>query len=1051
MPTASAASLSPSDDAEQPETRTSLLGWASAIGIIILFALGLYFYPPSWNAGGQLPTPTWALFFGRFHPIAVHIPVGVLFLAAVMDVLSILHGRFAEGLKPAITFIMGVGAFGAVMAVILGVLLSREGGYNSATFQAHQLLGIGTAVLAILSFVLKLVTDSSGRFAALHRLTMVATLGVMSIGAHLGGNMVHGSNYLLEHAPDETREFIHTWEKKLLSYFGTPKSELPQAENAPIKSGDPQSPAVVPDTTNPTVYAAVVAPLLEAKCNSCHNEDKDKGGLRLHTHDAIIKGGDSGYNVVPTQPDKSLMITRMLIPLDNDPDDEHMPPPNKTQPTAEEIALLSWWVKEGASKDLKVSEAKFPAELVGTVQTLMAGAKTGTGGSRPPVFIVMADAAAQVDPAVAEAMKEINGSGASLAPIAADAKQLRFTALNVAKTYTDANLKDLELIAASIVALDLARTAITDAACDLIAKMPNLKELHLENTAVTDAGVEKLKALANLEYLNVYGTKVTDKVFASVEALPKLKALYVWQTAVTRPAAEAFKARKPGLTVNTGWTEADNAKVVAVAAPVAAPPAAATPPATAATPPKPAPATPPPAAAPPKPATPAPAPPAPAAPAVAASKEAGGTALAKAGDPNAKVFADVVLPILEAKCVSCHGKEKSKGKLRVHTFADLLKGGSDGATTAIAGNVKDSLLLVRAKLPVDDDDHMPPSDEPQLTKAELALLEWWVAEGAKEDLTIAAAKKTPEIEGFLKALASAKPAASTVAKKDEKPKPKPLTDAEKKVVAEVTAKMTALNASLMPLALDTEQLRFGCVNAADKFGDKELGELAPAAAQMAWVDLGRSKVTDAGLATIAKMGGLTRLHLENTAVTDAGIAQLAGLANLEYLNLYGTKVTDAGIAKLAANKALKKLFVWQTGVTKEGAGKLEAAVPGLVVNVGLSEAEIAKLIEAAKPPPPPAPEPKKEEKKPEPPKPAAATPPKPENKPAAPATPAAVTPPAPKPADKPEVKPATPPAAAVPPPAPSKPATPPPAAAPAKPADAPPAAQAGKPPEAAKK
>lgn len=1016
MPTASAASLSPSDDASEPtvsasaSTRSSLLGWASAVGIIVLFALGLYMYPPLENAGREVPTPTWALFFGRFHPIAVHVPVGVLFLAALMDVLAIRRGPLGDALKPAITFIMGVGAFGAVIAVILGVVLSREGGYDSATFQAHQTLGLATAVLAILSFVFKLITDASGRIPFMHRFFMVSTLAIMSVGAHLGGNMVHGPDYLLDHAPTTVQTNVEKAEEKLLSLFGPLRRDIPAPENnAPEQGNQNAQPAVAVaniDPADPTVYAAVVAPLMETYCYSCHGADKAKADLRLHTHELMIKGGDSGYNLVPGQPDKSLMITTMLIPVDDDPDDMHMPPSNKAQPSKEEVALLSWWVKEGASKDLKMSEAKtkLPAELNGTVQTLLAKAKTGSGGSTPPAFVVMAEAAAQVNPAVAEAMKKINGSGASLAPVAADAKELRFTALNVAKDYTDANLKDLEPIAANIVALDLARTKVTDAACDTIAKMANLKELHLENTAITDTGVEKLKSLANLEYLNLYGTKVTDKVFVNLELLGKLKSVYLWQTGVTRPAADAFKAKHPGMLVNTGWTDADNAKAVAAVAPAPAAPAPAAPAK---------PATPAPAAAP------APAK-APAAAPAAAVVKVEGTALPKAGSPDAKVFADVVLPILEAKCVSCHGTEKSKGKLKLHTFADALKGGSDGETTVIGGNVKDSLLLVRAKLPVDDDDHMPPSDEPQLTKAELALLEWWIAEGAKEDLTLAAAKKTPEIEGILKALASSKAAASTVAKKEEKPKAKPLTDAEKKTVAEVTAKMTALNATLMPLALDTEQLRFGCVNAADKFGDKELAQLAPVAPHVAWLDLGRSKITDAGLATVGKMTALQRLHLENTAITDAGLAHLTGLQNLEYLNLYGTKLTDAGIAKLAANKSLKKLFVWQTAVTKEAAKKLEGSVPGLVVNVGLSEAEVAKLIEAAKPPPPPAAEPKKEDKKPEPkkeekkeekkPAPAKAAP-----APAAPATPA-----------KPENKPATPPPAAQP-----KPATAPPAAAPA--------------------
>ena len=71
----------------------------------------------------------------------------------------------------------------------------------------------------------------------------------------------------------------------------------------------------------------------------------------------------------------------------------------------------------------------------------------------------------------------------------------------------------------------------------------------------------------------------------------------------------------------------------------------------------------------------------------------------KALDPNAVVYKDIVAPIIEAKCAACHGKEKSKGKLRMHTFADLMKGGSDGATTVVAGKPAESLMITRTLLP----------------------------------------------------------------------------------------------------------------------------------------------------------------------------------------------------------------------------------------------------------------------------------------------------------------------------------------------------------------
>jgi hypothetical protein len=593
-------------------------------------------------------------------------------------------------------------------------------------------------------------------------------------------------------------------------------------------------------------------------------------------------------------------------------------------------------------------------------------------------FFARAADPAPMDPALKKAVEAVNATGASLMPVSADAKEYRFTALNVAKEFSDSGLASLAPLADKISSIDLARSKVTDAGLAALATMKNLKEIHLEGTGVGDSGLDHLKSLTSLEYLNLYNTKVTDAGVQKLEGLTKLKSLYLWQTGVTKAGVAKLKSKLANAHINTGWSAEDDAKPTAVVAAAAPAPTPAAKPA------------------------PAPATPAPAAPA------AGGK-LDPAIAAKAVIYRDVIAPIVSAKCVGCHGEEKKKGKLQMHTFAAILKGGGDGPTTVVPSKASESLLLTRINLPKDDDEHMPPSDEPQVTKEELAILKWWIDTGASETATVASAKPTPEAEAALAViLGKGLPKTeTTVAKKAEKPKAAPLSDAEKKLIAEISAKMSALNASLMPLAQDTEQLRLSVINAADKFGDKELALLEPIAAQILWVDLARSQVTDAGLAVIAKFKNLERLHLENTKVSDAGVATLASLTTLEYLNLYGTKTTDAGISKLATAKALKKLFVWQTGVTQAGAKALEGKVPGLKVNVGLSEAEIAKLT--APPPAPPAPPPapaKKDDKK------AAAPTPPPAAKPA-------VTPP-PAPAVKPTATPA--------------PAAPKPAATPAAPA-----------------
>ena len=79
-------------------------------------------------------------------------------------------------------------------------------------------------------------------------------------------------------------------------------------------------------------------------------------------------------------------------------------------------------------------------------------------------------------------------------------------------------------------------------------------------------------------------------------------------------------------------------------------------------------------------------------------------------DANKNVFTHLIRPVLDAKCVQCHGAEKDKGKLRMHTKEDLLKGGKQvGSDILIKGNFEDSELIYRITLPKDDDEAMPPS------------------------------------------------------------------------------------------------------------------------------------------------------------------------------------------------------------------------------------------------------------------------------------------------------------------------------------------------------
>jgi hypothetical protein len=146
-------------------------------------------------------------------------------------------------------------------------------------------------------------------------------------------------------------------------------------------------------------------------------------------------------------------------------------------------------------------------------------------------------------------------------------------------------------------------------------------------------------------------------------------------------------------------------------------------------------------------------------------------------------------------------------------------------------------------------------------------------------------------------------------------------------------KLRQTGARALPLAQGVNLLDVG-FSSGNEVADGQLALLAPIAQQVYELNLAGSKVTDAGLASIAPLTNLRRLHLEKTAVTDAGLAHLKGLTNLEYLNLYGTAVTDAGLQHLSGMKNLRNLYLWQTKVTAEGAANLKKSLPTVNINRG---------------------------------------------------------------------------------------------------------------------
>lgn len=283
-------------------------------------------------------------------------------------------------------------------------------------------------------------------------------------------------------------------------------------------------------------------------------------------------------------------------------------------------------------------------------------------------------------------------------------------------------------------------------------------------------------------------------------------------------------------------------------------------------------------------------------------------AWAPAADPPKIDFAKQIRPIFAESCYKCHGAEKQKGKLRLDSPEAITKGGGEGKAIE-AGLPEDSPLYLRITLPAGHDDIMPSEDDDDkpLPREKTDLIGQWIMQGAsfgdwKGDAVAATGGPAP-----LPQVAAAD--------------------------AGALDKLRQSGARALPLAQGINLLDVGFSSGND-VADAQLALLAPIATQVYELNLAGSKVTDAGMANIAPLTNLRRLHLEKTAVTDAGLAHIKGLANLEYLNLYGTAVTDAGLANLSGMKNLKNLYLWQTKVTADGAANLKKSLPSVTVNRG---------------------------------------------------------------------------------------------------------------------
>ena len=175
---------------------------------------------------------------GKFHPLIVHLPIGILLLNAVFVFLS--KTKRYESLSAAIPFTLLLGTMSATAACATGWFLSQSGEYNEGILANHKWLSI---VLTGTLWVLYL----SKRYREIY-IWLVVVASIVVTG-HYGGTLTHGEGYLFAAQKTKNTEGVDSLKK------------LPA------------------DIQEALVYNDVIQPILKEKCLNCHNNTKQKGKL----------------------------------------------------------------------------------------------------------------------------------------------------------------------------------------------------------------------------------------------------------------------------------------------------------------------------------------------------------------------------------------------------------------------------------------------------------------------------------------------------------------------------------------------------------------------------------------------------------------------------------------------------------------------------------------------------------------------------------------------------------------------------------------------------
>jgi len=181
----------------------------------------------------------------------LHFPLALLFLSMVLEFFrfrkEFVNERFYQNF---LSYLMLFSVVTAGLAAVMGFFLSLEEGYGGTTLTWHKWTGSGIVFLASIIYFTR---EKSWYKANIAKIAASGLVIVTVMAGHFGASLTHGEDFIFE----------------------------------PIIAAN----VVVVPIEEAVVFDHLVMPILEKKCNSCHNRSKAKGELIMTDKTSLQKGG----------------------------------------------------------------------------------------------------------------------------------------------------------------------------------------------------------------------------------------------------------------------------------------------------------------------------------------------------------------------------------------------------------------------------------------------------------------------------------------------------------------------------------------------------------------------------------------------------------------------------------------------------------------------------------------------------------------------------------------------------------------------------------------